>query len=112
MVHSEVLLKILFFAFIGIGVSLEILGDTLFKEWVIKNKNIFLLIGVFFYLVATFFWAMSLRYEFLSKAVCIYTLINMIAVVLVGVMFFKENLTLLNKLGIGLGALSIILIEI
>jgi multidrug transporter EmrE-like cation transporter len=38
--------------------------------------------------------------------------LNLIAVALVGVLYFKEDLTLINKIGIILGVVSVILIEI
>ena len=57
------------------------------------------------------FWAVSLKYETLSKAVTVFTVLNMIAVVLIGVFFFKENLSAMHKLGVALGVLSVLLLE-
>ena len=71
-----------------------------------------MIIGLAFYFTGTVFWAVSLKYEFLSKAISVFTVLNLIAVVLVGVLMFKEDLSLLNKIGICLGVLSVILIEI
>jgi len=38
--------------------------------------------------------------------------VGLVIVVLVGVLYFNEDLSLINKVGIGLGILSVILIEI
>lgn len=109
---SEVTLKFIFFGLIILAVALEVVGDILFKKWSIGNKNILLYFGLLIYFVGTIFWAISLKYNYLSKAISVFTVLNLIIVVLVGVMYFKEDLSLTNKIGIILGILSVILIEI
>ena len=104
--------KYLFFGFILLAVLLEVTADILFKKWTINNRNLFFIIGLAIYFVGTIFWAFSLKYEFLSKAISIFTILNLIIIVLVGLLIFKENLSLVNKLGVLLGVLSIILIEL
>jgi len=110
--NSEIALKLGFFALIAIAVILEVIGDILFKKWSLENKNILLIIGLIIYFIGTIFWAISLKYESLSKAISVFTILNLIIIVLVGIILFKENLSLINKIGIGLGILSVILIEI
>jgi len=109
---SESNIKLIFFCLIIIAVIFEIFADILFKKWSIENKNILLAIGLIIYIVGTLFWAFSLKYGLLSKAAAIFTVLNLIILVLVGVIYFKENLSLINKVGIALGIVSIILIEI
>jgi len=75
-------------------------------------KNILFYLGLLIYLMGTVFWAISLKYNYLSKAVSVFTVLNLIIVVLVGVVYFKENLSFTNKAGVLLGILSVILIEI
>ncbi len=106
-----VVLKWFFFGLIGIAVALEVVADIFFKKWALENRNMLLFIGLVFYFVGTVFWAFSLRLEFLSKAISIFTVLNLIMVVLVGVLVFKEDLSLINKIGIGLGVVSVILME-
>ncbi|MFH1072776.1 MAG: SMR family transporter [Nanoarchaeota archaeon] len=109
---SATMLKTLFFSLICIAVLLEVFADILFKRWSVENKSLLFAAGLLIYSLGTVFWAFSLKYEFLSKAVSIFTIMNMILVVLAGVILFKENLSLLNKIGMGLGVASIILIEL
>jgi multidrug transporter EmrE-like cation transporter len=109
---SATILKYIFFALILLAVALEVIGDILFKKWSIESKNVLLAVGLLIYFIGTIFWAISLKYEMLSKAISVFTILNLVAIVLVGVIMFKENLSLVNKVGIGLGILSIILIEI
>jgi len=109
---SQPLFKFAFFVLLILAVVFEIFADTLLKKWSLSNKNVLLVIGLVVYLVGTVFWAFSLKYEYLSKAVSVFTVLNLIAVVLVGLIYFKEDLSLLNKIGIGLGIVSVILLEV
>ncbi len=95
-----------------LATALEVVGDTLFKKWSIENNNILLITGLFIYFIGTIFWAISLKYEFLSKSISIFSILNLIVIVLIGVIIFKEDLTFLNKVGIGLGIISILFIEL
>lgn len=109
---SPAVLKFTFFTLIVAAVGLEVVGDILFKKWAITNKNTLLLIGLLFYFAGTAFWALSLKYEFLSKAIIVFTIFNLIIVILAGTIIFGEKLSVLNKTGILLGIISIILLEI
>jgi len=102
-----------FFILLVIVVSiLEVAGDILFKEWTIKNNKYFLILGIIAYLVATTFWAFSLKFQNLSKAVVIFGVLTVIIGVLVGVFLYKEPLTTLNIIGVILGLAAIFLLEI
>ena len=109
---SGVMLKVTFFILILVAVLLEVLADVFFKKWALENKNILLYVGLLIYFVGTISWAASLRYEYLSKAIAVFTVLNLIIAVLAGVILFKEDLSLINKVGILLGVLSVIMIEI
>jgi len=102
----------MFFALIGLAVLLEVVGDILFKKWAIENRTILLVFGLLIYFIGTVFWAISLKYEYLSKAISVFTILNLIIIVLAGVLIFKENLSLINKIGIVIGIISVILIEV
>ena len=104
--------KYSFLGLVALAVSLEVVGDILFKKWSIDHKNILFIIGLLVYSLGTIFWALSLRYEYLSKAISIFTVLNLIVIVLVGVLYFKEDVSLINKIGIGLGIISVLLIEL
>lgn len=101
-----------FFALIIFAVIFEVIADILFKYWTLNTKNLFLVGGVILYSIGTLIWAFSLKYEYLSKAITIFTVVNLIVVVLVGIFLFKEDLSMINKLGLLLGIISVILIQI
>jgi multidrug transporter EmrE-like cation transporter len=104
--------KIIFFILLAAGILLEVAGDIFFKRWALQSKTIILVIGALLYFTGTIFWAFSLKYETLSKAGVIFMLANIILIALAGTMIFKENLSLINKIGIALGIISIILVEL
>lgn len=104
--------KSTFLTLIIAATILEVGGDILFKKWANVGRNYFLMIGLISYFTGTFLWAISLKYELLSKAISIFTIVNLVIVILVGVLMFNESLSLINKIGIGLGAISVILMEI
>lgn len=91
---------------------LEIAGDIFFKYWAIKDKSIFLISGIIVYLIAIVIFALALKQDSLTKAISLLSIINFIFVLLVGLFFFKEDITLLQGLGIVFGVIGVILIEI
>jgi multidrug transporter EmrE-like cation transporter len=97
--------------FIFSAILFESFADVLFKFSHTESKQILLWIGVVFYTIGTMIWAYSLKYEFLSKAISLFTILNLIIVTLAGVFIFKEELSLVNKIGILLGIISVFLIE-
>ena len=102
----------LFLVLVGAAVALETVADILFKKWSLGGKSLLLAIGLALYFAGTVVWAYSLKYEYLSKAITAFTVLNLILVVLAGVYLFNEQLSLLNKLGILFGIASVILIQL
>jgi drug/metabolite transporter (DMT)-like permease len=103
--------KWIFFGLIVVAVALEVAADVLFRKWSIENKALLLGAGLILYFIGTLFWAFSLKHETLSKSIVVFTLLNLIAGVAVGLLYFKEELSLFQKAGIGIGFLSVALIE-
>lgn len=68
-------------------------------------------LGILSYFAGGILWAFSLRYEYLGRAISLFTIINLIVVVIARMLIFKEDISLVNKLGISLGIVSIVLIE-
>ena len=109
---QEIIFKLIFLGLIALAVALEVIGDVLFKKWAIDSKNVMIISGLLIYFIGTIFWAISLKYEYLSKAISIFTVLNLVVIALVGMLYFKEDLSLINKIGIVLGISSVILIEV
>ncbi len=106
--------RLIFWGLMLFGVLLELSADFLFKKWSmdVVGKNFFFIFGLLLYLAGSFFWVSTLKYEFLSKSATIFLILNLIGVVLIGAVIFKEDLSLINKIGIVFGIISIILISL
>lgn len=105
-------MKQTFFLLVSISVALEIVADILFKYWSMSSKSLLLWGGMAIYIVGTLIWAYSLKFEFLSKAITVFTVLNLVVVVLVGAVVFKEDLSLVNKIGVLFGVLSIVFLQL
>jgi len=91
--------------------ALEVVADILFKKWSMNGRAILLAAGIGLYIIGTVAWAFSLKFELLSKAISIFTILNLIAVAIAGFVIFKEDLSFTNKIGFVLGIVAIVLIE-
>ena len=109
---SSIMLKLVFFSLLFLAIALEVVGDIFLKKWSLGGKSVLMAIGFMLYVVASLFWAFSLKYEYLSKAISIFTVLNLICVVLVGVLMFEEKLSLVNIIGMVLGLVSVVLVQI
>jgi small multidrug resistance pump len=94
-----------------IAIFFEAVADVLFKEWSIDNKTFYLVAGLAIYFISTVGWAYSLRHNLLSKAITIFTVLNLLLVLLAGYFIFNERLSTLNKVGVVLGVISVILLQ-
>ena len=99
----------LFLGVILLAIAFEVAADILFKKWSLDGRNTLLLIGIGLYTIGTIGWAFSLKFESLSKAVSVFMVLNLIAVILAGYFIFKEEVSLVNGAGIILGVVSVVL---
>ena len=94
-----------------IGAFIEVFADIFFKFYNDKGGYHFIVLGIVLYLIGTMCWVISLRYETFTKSGVIFLLLNIILLSLTGLLFFKEELSIINKIGIFLGIVSIIMVE-
>ena len=104
-------MKKYFLLIIFAAVALEVVADILFKKWSLGDNRAFLIAGLALYAIGTAAWAYSLKFEILAKAISVFTILNLVAVALAGLIIFKEHLSLTNKIGFLLGLAGVILIE-
>lgn len=90
----------------------ESLGDLSFRYSALESRKFWLWAGVGLYMICTLIWAYTLKHEPISKAITIVNIINLILVILVGFFVFHESASLVNKIGIGLGVASVILMQL
>ena len=105
-------MSFLFFFLVIIAALFEAFGDVVLKKWALLSSTKIFILGLFLYGIAVVFWAYALKYKELSKAIVIATIVNVFVVMLFGIFYFKETLTLPNKIGILFGCCAIVLLEI
>ncbi len=103
--------KYLFLGLIVLGTLFEVAGDILFKKWSLSDKTPLLIAGLVIYFIGTVFWAFSLKQGELARAASIFTILNLVLIVAAGFFIFHEEVTLWQRVGIGLGLVSVALIE-
>ena len=103
--------KIIFLALMCLAVVSELVGDFFFKKWALGDGMFVLGFGLLMYFVGSVFWAFTLKHETLSQAIAVFVLLSLFGAVFVGAVFFHEDLSFLNKVGIFLAAVSIVLVE-
>jgi drug/metabolite transporter (DMT)-like permease len=89
---------------------LEFVADVCYKEWAL-GRTALIWAGTLLYVLSSVFWAISLKHETLSKGIVIFSVVNVVMVILTGALLYGEQLTWQHKAGIALGLASIILIE-
>ena len=104
--------KWLFLSLIGFAVSCEVAADIFFKKWATGGRTSLIIAGLVIYALSTGAWAYALKHEQLSKAIVAFTIINLVAAVVAGIIFFDERLTTIQWIGIGLGVVSVFLLEL
>ena len=92
------------------GVVLTI-GDIIMKKLVNTNIYSFYFIGLIVYLIGLNFLAQSFKYKNIAVASVIFVLFNVIILVLVSWLYFKEPLNLNQIIGIVLGIIAVIVLE-
>ena len=97
------------FALAGLGVTT---GDILLGYWARTSNWVFLVIGLVFNIIGILFYANTLSLRGVGIATAIFLAINIAAVSIAGMIFFREQFSILQLTGIGLIIVSIVLIEI
>ncbi|MBM3271694.1 hypothetical protein FJY94_00180 [Candidatus Kaiserbacteria bacterium] len=97
---------------IACAVFLEAAADIFFKKWTLAHGTPLFAVGLLLYTLGTLLWAYSLRFDTLSRSIVIFTVLNLIVVVLAGVYVFGEHLEPIHILGILLGIASIVLLHL
>lgn len=103
--------QIIFLLLIATGALLEVAGDVTLKYWALSHRTALMIFGLGIYFAGSIFWAYSLWYESLSKAIIVFTLSNLLIALAVALLVFDETLTHKQMVGVGLALVAIFLIE-
>jgi multidrug transporter EmrE-like cation transporter len=87
-------------------------GDILMKDWVNSSKGLFYVIGLLCYLIGMIFLAQSFKYKNIAIASLMLIFFNIIILYFVSWLWFKEPVSLLKSIGMILGLISVVIMEI
>ena len=89
----------------------ELVADVLSKEWSLHGNWIRWTGAILGYIIANVFWLFALKGgSGLAKGAVIFSIASAIIAVLLGVILYKESLTTIQLIGIGIGIISLVLI--
>jgi len=93
------------------GILLTV-GDLIMKKWVVCDMTRYYLIGLIVYFIGLNFLAQSYLYRHIAVATCLVNIFNVLILVVVSTIFFKDKLSLQEYIGIFLAVSSIIVLNI
>jgi multidrug transporter EmrE-like cation transporter len=100
------------FMLLFIGGSVLTIGDIIMKKWVSNNSALLFIFGMATYLIGLVFLAYSFKYKNIATASTIFVVFNIITLSIVSWFYFKESLSTVQLVGIGLGISSVLLLEL
>ena len=97
--------------FIGLLIVFEIIADIFSKEWSLSGRILFWSLALAGYVVANVFWLKAIRLgSGLGRGAILFSVGSAIAAVVIGVVFYREQVGRMEVAGIILGVASLILI--
>lgn len=93
----------------GVGLTL---ADTLMKKWIMNGGNLILIAGIVSYIIALGFLVESFKFKNIAVANAICVGFNMITLVLISWLYFKETLSVSQLIGIALIVTGIVVLEV
>ncbi|MBI4136224.1 MAG: EamA family transporter [Candidatus Vogelbacteria bacterium] len=93
-------------------VLFELIADIFAKEWSLRNYPWLLAVAALLgYLLANTSWLFALRYgSGLARGAIVFSVASAILAILVGLLFYKEQLSLIQIAGAALGIIALVLI--
>jgi len=91
----------------GMGV---VMGDVFAKYWSLHPRMTLFLAAVFGYFCSSFFYIPTLLRESLVVTSIIWSLFSIIGFLFVGLVLFKEHLTLGQGVGVAFGVVSLVIL--
>ena len=87
------------------------IGDVVFKYWTGHEKLPLYILGLLLYLIGLMFLVWSYKFENIEVASALLVIFNIIALTVIGWLYFNERISVIELLGIAAGVVSIALLE-
>ncbi|MEZ4113912.1 MAG: EamA family transporter [Candidatus Paceibacterota bacterium] len=92
-------------------VILEAVADIVSKTWQLRGGWWMAGLALFTYLLANTFWLISLKNGAgLGKGAVLFSILSAVLAVIIGVIFYKENIATIQLIGLILGIISLVFI--
>ncbi len=88
------------------------IGDIAMKEWVLNSKHIYYILGLAIYVIGLMFLAQTFKYKNIAVASIMVVIFNVVILSIVSWIFFKEDLSFMQIVGILLGLASVGLLKL
>jgi multidrug transporter EmrE-like cation transporter len=95
-----------------IGGLILTLGDIVFKNWSLNNSWVTFFCGLFIWTIGLIFLAFSFKYKNIAIASLIFSLSNVISLTVISWLWYNEGLTTNQIIGIILGIIAVIFLEV
>jgi len=95
-----------------IGGLILTIGDIFMKKWINTNAYLFYFIGLATYLIGLNFLAQSFKFKNIAVASVIFVIFNIVTLSLVSWFYFKETLSPMQIIGIVIGIIAIVVLEL
>lgn len=110
--YISLLSKIPVIGLILLASASVILGDYAAKAWSTNNKGMYLLLAFAGYFFSGFFYIPTLLREGLIVTSVIWGLLSTIGFIVIGLLIFKETLSVTQIIAVTLGIISILVLTI
>lgn len=95
-----------------IGGLILTIGDVFMKQWSFNNNWLTFSIGLLTWTIGLVFLAFSFKYKNIAVASLIFSLSNVIFLTLLSWIYYKEALTTYQLIGMIIGVVSVIFLEL
>lgn len=101
-----------FYLFLSAMLILDLTGIVAVKFWGIKNNNLYLLLGILAYAASAVPLAYSVKYEGAAITNIMWVALSAVCMTIIGYYGFKEIITPLQFIGIGIILIGLIIVQI
>ncbi len=89
----------------------EIIADVFAKEWSLRDRPLFWIGAILSYLLANTFWLFALKYgSGLARGAVIFSVASAIFAIIIGAIFYRENVSGIQWIGMFIGIISLVFI--
>lgn len=111
-IFTDLLPRLPVYFLLVISAAAVTIGDYFAKKWSLDQKNIFIALAIFNYFLASCFYIPTLLKEGLVVTTVIWILLSTIGFLFVGVIIFKEPLSITHYIGVAIGIIAIFILAL